>query len=411
MYCLKMDQSLTVEISQNGPHWLCHTGRGQQVMKRKQTSVFEWLWLEGFEHLHEYVKSEGHALVPVKYITGKGYCLGAWVEEQRRKYKQGTLPKNQQQKLERLKNWVWNIKEAKWNEGFKCLCQYVKREGNARAPRRYIQKNGYKLGLWVMSQRQQYQQGRLPKRRQKALEQLPGWVWNAQKYRVRHTTKSWLKSLERLREYVQREGNAAVRQSYVTENGYKLGTWVSNQRYQHKKGELSRDQEKTLEQLPGWVWSVQGDFGESVGEVWLKALVRLGEYVERQGHACVPAHYKTHDGFLLGRWVRDQRYEHKKGRLSKDKKEILEQLPGWIWNTQRGMKESWLKSLNRLRGYVEQEGNAVVSYSYVTENGYKLGTWVRDQRYEHKKGRLSREQEAALEELAGWVWSVRQRKQ
>jgi len=273
-------------------------------------------------------------------------------------------------------------------------------------PHSYIQKNGYKLGLWVMTQRQQYRQKRLTKRRQKALEQLPGWFWNARK----GITKSWLKSLEVLREYVKREGHARIPSDYVTENGYKLGAWITYQRHKCRNGKLHKEQEEALEQLPGWVWSARGNLGESVSEAWLKAFVRLGEYVEREGHSRVPQHCKTQDGFSLGKWVSEQRLAYRRTALSPDQKEALEQLPGWVWNAQKGrgkrMTESWLKGLDRLREYVEREGNAVVSQRYVTENGYKLGTWVRDQRYKHKKGRLSTQQEEALGELSGWVWNV-----
>lgn len=226
-------------------------------------------------------------------------------------------------------------------------------------------------------------------------------------------SKGWLKSLERLRAYVTREGNALVSNGYVTEDGYKLGAWVIHQRHKYRKGRLSREQEETLEQVPGWVWSTRKDSRGYVSEAWLKGLVRLGDYVEREGHARVPQAYLTKDGYKLGTWVRDQRYQHKKGKLSSHEEEALTQLPGWVWDGRkrrdRGMSRGWLKSLERLREYVGRAGSVLVPYTYVTEDGYKLGTWVRVQRYQHNKGRLLREQEEALEQLPGWVWSSQRR--
>lgn len=71
---------------------------------------------------------------------------------------------------------------------------------------------------------------------------------------------------------------------------------------------------------------------------------------------------------------------------------------------EKGFTIGWAKSLERLHKYSADEGRACVPANYVTEDGYKLGIWVRDQRYEHKKGNLSKEQEQALEQLPGWVW-------
>jgi len=290
-------------------------------------------WLEGFKQLRKYVKAEGHSLVPGKYVTEGGYHLRAWVNNQRQAYKQGALRKNRQEKFERLKGWVWSVNEARWIEGFKYLREYVEREGNALVPRRYVQKNGYKLGLWVMAQRQLYQQKRLPKKRQRALEQLSDWVWNPRKGPRKAMTINWVKSWKRLRQYVERAGHARVPQKYVTQDGYKLGRWITDQRYEYKRRRLSLEQQEALEQLPGWVWSVNE-------ARWIEGFKYLREYVEREGYAQVPQQYVTEDGYKLGTWVRDQRYEYRKGRLSVDQQVALEQLPGWEWSLQNSRGKS-----------------------------------------------------------------------
>jgi len=228
------------------------------------------LWLEGFRRLRKYAKAEEHTFVPVKYVTKDGYPLGDWVKKQREAKKLGVLSKKREQKLQTLKGWVWRVNEEKWIKGFKCLCRYVEREGDAIVPHRYTQKDGYKLGLWVMTQQQSYRQKMLPKRRQNALEQLPGWVWNAQKYRHKGM---WLKSWERLFEYVDSEGHAKVPFDYITKDGYKLGSWVVVQRHAHREGKLSTEQQQTLEKLPGWVWGAGKDSFEYISEAWLMGLV------------------------------------------------------------------------------------------------------------------------------------------
>jgi hypothetical protein len=144
-------------------------------------SANEAKWIEGFNYLRDYVQRKGNALVPLKYVTEDGYHLGVWVRNQRNLYRQCRLSMEQQKVLEGIIGWVWSANEAKCIEGFNYLRDYVQRKGNALVPQRYIQKNGYKLGRWVSTQRQLYRQRKLTKKRQEELEKLPGWVWNAKK--------------------------------------------------------------------------------------------------------------------------------------------------------------------------------------------------------------------------------------
>ena len=171
-------------------------------------------WFKAFEYLRSYVDKVGHARVPNDYVTGDNYHLGAWVNLQRQLYKQRRLTKNQELKLEKLKGWVWSIDEVKWFEGFEYLQKYVKREGNALVSRRYVQRNGYRLGLWVMTQRQRFRQNRLPKKYREALKKLPGWVWNAQIASQRGIGRKWNENMEHLRKYVKKEGHANVPAKY-----------------------------------------------------------------------------------------------------------------------------------------------------------------------------------------------------
>jgi hypothetical protein len=138
--------------------------------------VREAQWQEGYEYLVKYSRREGHARVPVSHEE-EGFALGRWVFGQRQAYGKGSLAETRADKLDALAGWVWNARDAHWEESFEQLVRFVEREGHARVPRSYRQ-DGFRLGGWVKGQRDAYRSGRLTAERRNRLEALPGWVWD-----------------------------------------------------------------------------------------------------------------------------------------------------------------------------------------------------------------------------------------
>jgi len=80
---------------------------------------------------------------------------------------------------------------------------------------------------------------------------------------------------------VERTGTALVPAGHVEEDGFPLGTWVTNRRSEYSRGTLSTERTAALEQLDGWVW----DAFEWQFACGLAALVA---FVARTGTALVP---------------------------------------------------------------------------------------------------------------------------
>jgi hypothetical protein len=357
-------------------------------------------WFRGYEYLLEYIKRNHNSIVPTKYITKNGFKLGKWTQSQRASFSRGELSEKRQKILERVPGWYWNQGDVQWLKGLEYLLQYIKRNGNTLVPRRHIEEDGYKLGQWVMSQRERYKQKKLSAKRRRILEGLPLWTWRLPKGRrnLLLSTKGWTKSLERLREYVKHEGHACVPSGYITEGGYKLGTWVRDQRHLKKKGELSEEKQNTLNELQGWVWVGKRS---PTDLTWEEAYKLLKEFCENEGHARVHQHYKTEDNYGLGAWVGIQRAIYKNDKLSKKKQELLEKLPGWVWDAR---KDYWPKGYKYLCNYAKNYGTSRVQYDYTTEDGYNLGTWVVTQRTWKRKGLLTTERQKKLEKFPDWTW-------
>ncbi|TET95271.1 MAG: DEAD/DEAH box helicase, partial [Dehalococcoidia bacterium] len=131
-------------------------------------------------------------------------------------------------------------------------------------------------------------------------------------------------------------------------------------------------------------------------EFWFGLLER---FVEREGHARVPARYEE-EGFILGRWVEKQRIAYRNGRLDADRARRLEELPQWSWDP---WDEQWEEGVAAFEKFVKRHGHARVPHA-CTEDGVTLGAWVDFQRRTYRQGELDPERKRKLEGLEGWVW-------
>lgn len=137
-------------------------------------------WEKGMALLLDYVKETGHARVPTSY-TVDGSRLGIWVNVQRGKYAKGKLDSARQEQLAILPGWVWDAREANWEDAFEHLLKYVHLHGNARVPYGHVL-DGFRLGQWVGRQRNLYAKEKLVQERKERLEKVhSSWTWNASK--------------------------------------------------------------------------------------------------------------------------------------------------------------------------------------------------------------------------------------
>lgn len=131
-------------------------------------------WEEGFLHLLDFVKANGHARVPSGHVCPDGFNLGGWIITQRSK-RQKPDPERRS-RLESLAGWTWDSRENAWEVGFRHLQDFVAANGHARFPRGHVCPDGYRLDRWVNKQRANRKH--MPPDRAKRLESLSGWAWD-----------------------------------------------------------------------------------------------------------------------------------------------------------------------------------------------------------------------------------------
>ena len=351
-------------------------------------------WSFWFGLLEAYVKEKGSAWVSAKYVSPDGYKLGMWVNGQRNSKLRNELSQDRIDRLASLPDWVWDAYQEKWEVGFAALTEYVQTHGDSKVPLAHTTPQEYGLGSWISTARRNKSMNQLSADRIRRLEAVPGWSWSI-------LDEKWEEGFKLMEKYISQHGNARVPARYITPQGFKLGRWLEGQFRLWLGKKLDQNRTRRLESLHGWHWERSAERPERKVK-WEEAFHILMEFANREGHAIVPQHYETADGYLLGNWVKYQRKT--KDSLPPHRRSELEELPQWKWTVRTPRAMVWDTGLQFLKAFVEREGHARVSKDYKTKEGFHLGGWVQTQR--SLMARIPLDHKAQLETLPGWTWDA-----
>ena len=117
-------------------------------------------WEQNYKFLEDYYKDKGNILIE---NTKKNHSLKIWLDYQRKLYRQNKLSKDKIELLEKL-NIVWNIGKgnsnskngisSSWDDSYNIAKEYYEKNGNVDIPQKYKLENGFKLGIWINTQKQ-----------------------------------------------------------------------------------------------------------------------------------------------------------------------------------------------------------------------------------------------------------------
>jgi transcriptional regulator with XRE-family HTH domain len=79
----------------------------RQGWQRAESRVHAEQWERHFSQFLDYVRRHGDARVPRSYTAPDGGRLGAWVVDQRSRFKRGMLDPDRSARLEELPGWTW----------------------------------------------------------------------------------------------------------------------------------------------------------------------------------------------------------------------------------------------------------------------------------------------------------------
>ena len=368
--------------------WMPHN----QVEELQSLPNWKWdplneKWNSSFEILRQFAEREGHARPAANYLEGNER-LGLWVSQQRNRYKASRVLPHQKALLESLPGWSWDPLTENWMN-FYSACQNLE-STNPMIKRGSMPKE---LLEWMKDQRERFQNGQLSAERVHLLEQLNDWNWKPRtdlwqvvfdsfadwaksnnpntvppdvmfagasgiswtnNQRTRHRTgkltenqisqlesipgwkwdrtgSRWNSNFETLQRLI---GNSSLEDTNLPSA---LEEWIRTQRRRHKAKKIPEQELEKLESINGWSWIPRtisipkSSDNQAISTAWMSSYEILKRFSETIGNSSPPVGVEV-EGFKIGKWVSHQRDYFKKGKLSTNKIELLESLPGWIWS-------------------------------------------------------------------------------
>lgn len=281
-------------------------------------------WNHYFSAAEAYYRENGHLNVPKNYDTPEGLHLGQWLCTQRALYRNSRyhLSSEQIERLESIGMQWQRHEDQRWDMNYEAAVRFYETHGHLRVTARYETPEGLKLGRWITNIRQKYHatsSGALTEEQIRQMEAI-GMVWD-------ENEAQWQHHFGCAAEYYDTHGNLDVPISYMTEDGFALGRWLTQMRTARRGKRQQRLTEEQIAQLDsiGMSWEKRGD------TTWMQGYEQAKGYYDEYGSLQVPSNYKTENGFALGKWISRQRYayrnpEKSNATLTKERIALLQQI-------------------------------------------------------------------------------------
>ncbi len=209
----------------------------------------------------------------------------------------------------------------------------------------------------------------------------------------------WDEKYEKLKQFKEENGHCAVHRNYI--NDAALGSWVNHQRECYRKGNMSQERLDKLNQLDFFnKKSLEGNFCETREVYWGKKYEKLKQFKEEHGHCCVPKNY-INDAYL-SQWTAFQRMVYKKGNMSHERLDKLNQLDFLNKDEfKRSVFEKrelkWDEKYEELKQFIQKNGHCSVPQNYI--NDISFGRWINTQRECYRKGNINQKRFDKLNQL------------
>ena len=336
-------------------------------LKKKQIQLLNEI--EKDWHVNEINKSFASRITYLKdyYKKHNSYPDGnGWVVENRMRYRQGKLPEWKAEELEKLSEWEWTGREAKFFKTYEMVNDFMRK--HKRAPKIGETYKGINIYSWIISAKSRYKEGGNYPNKEKAalLQNLPYFSWDKQ-------SDEWNRNFKLLKQFLKKYKRFPIPKEVYQETV--IGSWLGTQRARYKKGLMLDAEKENLQNLSDWSWSPLDDIWQQKYQNYLK------EFESGLSDESI-------------KWSRKQRSRYTKATLEKERIVLLEKLPSWTWSPH---EVKWQNKYNELVKFIKD-------HDCFPSNKSILGSWIYRQIAEHKY--ISLERIEKLEQIPGWKWSL-----
>ncbi|WP_146185012.1 helicase associated domain-containing protein [Agromyces badenianii] len=255
-----------------------------------------------------------------------------------------------------------------------------------------------RLGVWLARQRSRQAAGRLPVEYGRWLdERVPCWRARA--------SEQWSGHLECTVAFASENGRLPARSRLSGERERELAIWLGNQRTAARRGCLSADRRRQLDDaLPGWP--------SARGTAWSATAEALARY--HRAHGRLPGLAEADaEPRRLALWLSRQRAAANAGSLPLERERWLRQhVPGWRIHH----LSAWLTTAERVACFRGTHGRLPTRRNSAPPLERELGVWLNNQRTAARSAQLAPERRHWLDEqLPGWddprfaAWTVNAR--
>jgi helicase domain protein len=352
----------------------------------------EQSWKKNYAAAKAYYEEHSDLNVPANYVT-QNIHLGSWLNNLRTYRKSGLrssyLTKKHIAELDEI-GMIWNVPDYVFERNYSSALEYFRENGNLNVPYNYVDKNGIRLGMWIKNLRSAKKNDKLNLTDEQIarLSEI-GMFWETI-YDVK-----WETGFENARKYYLKNHSLDVPAAYVTEDGFKLGNWISDQREKFRSNKMKQDR---IDRLNGiqMIWQKE--------DPWEVRFALAEEYYKEHKDLNMLAVYNV-NGICLTKWVNEQKQAYRGNRKISLTDEQIRRLESIGIDWRNSDEIAWEKRYNAVKNYFNEHGNIDIPKDIVLSDGKKIGNWLFIQRRKYRENSLTSEQIRLLNEV-GMVWEL-----
>lgn len=308
------EQKLIAEGKRKKKHSPEQLSKLEAIGLRYGSTYYEEQWQERYEIAKAYYEQHGDLKVPYAYCEGD-FPLGNWLSKQKSQYRDGNMPDEHYALLSAIGMDWDNAKEKNirnsYAQGFQHLEAFIAEHGVDALTGAVICEDGYRLGSWFANCKTKYRNGKMPKKHITHFEQLGVQL---------EKSDAWEERFQEVKAYLEKNDTAYVPKGTYSESGYDLFSWVSDQRRAYKKGKLSAEQMKKLDEIGYPFLKDKKAKQEQRKKKWFETAVIVMEYVQSHSPDALNDETEYH-GIRVKQWLENQRSSLRLAKI-KDSEQI-----------------------------------------------------------------------------------------